>query len=205
MGDGVRREWFNVVADELLQPDCGLFLSKDGGRTLQPNPHSQLAAGADHLSHFCLLGRVTGLAVYHKEPLPAHWSSAFIKAVCGFSVTLEDVESVDPELYGKRLAYLRDGGYASRDGIELADLGLVFTDDSNAEEYSAAGAAIELKPGGAEVEVTEENKAEYLQLFAEHRLVGAIRPQVCHANWSTDVCSCLGLCLMASRSPNRPP
>ena len=179
MGDGVRREWFNVVADELLQPDCGLFLSKDGGRTLQPNPHSQLAAGADHLVHFCLLGRVTGLAVYHKEPLPAHWSSAFIKAVCGFPVTLEDVESVDPELYEKRLAYLRDGVYASRDGMELADLGLVFTDDSNAEEYSAAGAAIELKPGGAEVEVTEENKAEYLQLFAEHRLVGAIQPQVC--------------------------
>ena len=39
VGDGVRREWFNVVADELLQPDCGLFLSKDGGRTLQVATH----------------------------------------------------------------------------------------------------------------------------------------------------------------------
>ena len=177
MGDGVRREWFNVVAGELLQPDCGLFLSKDGGRTLQPNPHSQLAAGADHLSHFCLLGRVTGLAVYHKEPLPAHWSSAFIKAVCGFPVTLEDVESVDPDLYEQKIAFIRDGVYASRDGMELADLDLVFVDEDNNEEYSVA--TTELKPGGAEIGVTEANKAEYLQLFAEHRLVGAIRPQVC--------------------------
>ena len=44
VGDGVRREWFNQVAGELLQPDCGLFLSKDGGRTLQvvTHPRSQL-------------------------------------------------------------------------------------------------------------------------------------------------------------------
>ena len=155
-----------------------MFLDWAGGRTLQPNPHSQLAAGADHLTHFCLLGRITGLAVYHREPLPAHWSAAFIKAVCGFPVALEDVESVDPELYEKKLAYIRDGTYRTRDGIELADLGLVFADDSNAEAYSAAGVAAELKPGGTSIEVTEANKAEYLQLFAEHRLLGAIRSQV---------------------------
>ena len=84
-----------------------------------------------------------------------------------------------PGAVREKLAYLRDGVYASRNGMELAVFGLVFTDDSNDEEYSAAGAAIDLKPDGAEVEVTEENKAEYLQLFAEHRLVGAIQPQVC--------------------------
>ena len=28
-----------MVVGELLQPDCGLFLSKDGGRTLQVATH----------------------------------------------------------------------------------------------------------------------------------------------------------------------
>ena len=52
---------------EMLDPGRGLFLSKDGGRTLQPNPHSATAAGLDHLSYFALLGRITGLALYHRE------------------------------------------------------------------------------------------------------------------------------------------
>jgi E3 ubiquitin-protein ligase HACE1 len=39
-------------------------------------------------------------------------------------------------------------------------------------------ACVELKEGGAEISVTEENKAEYIQLLVEHRVVGAIRPQI---------------------------
>ena len=50
-----------------MSPDRGLFRSKDGGRTLEPNPNSDVAAGADHLSYFALLGRITGLALYHRE------------------------------------------------------------------------------------------------------------------------------------------
>ena len=54
------------MAEELLSPDRGLFRSKDGGRTLEPNPNSDVAAGADHLSYFALLGRIAGLALYHQ-------------------------------------------------------------------------------------------------------------------------------------------
>ena len=35
-----------------------------------------------------------------------------------------------------------------------------------------------LKEGGESVAVTEWNKGEYLRLFVEHRLVGAIREQL---------------------------
>ena len=37
---------------------------------------------------------------------------------------------------------------------------------------------VELKPGGANTEVTPDNLEEYLQLYAEHHLIGAIREQV---------------------------
>ena len=33
----------------------------------------------------------------------------------------------------------------------------------------------DLKEGGSDIEVTEDNKLEYLQLFAHHRLLDAIR------------------------------
>ena len=41
-----------------------------------------------------------------------------------------------------------------------------------------ASACTELKEGGGHISATEGSKVEYLQLPAEHRLVGAIRPQV---------------------------
>ena len=55
VGDGLRREWFDLTTKEILDPNSGLFVMKDG-RTLQPNPNSATIAGADHLSHFALLG-----------------------------------------------------------------------------------------------------------------------------------------------------
>ena len=73
----------------------------------------------------------------------------------------------------------RDSVYASRDGQTIAELDLRFQDDSNQEEYSAANDTHDLMEGGSEIAVTEENKMQYLQLFAEHRLVKAIHPQIC--------------------------
>lgn len=44
-GDGVRRDFFTQVAAEIVSVDRGLFRSKDGGRTIQPNPDSATAGG----------------------------------------------------------------------------------------------------------------------------------------------------------------
>jgi len=181
-GDGLRREWFDGIVSEMLDPARGLFISKDGGRSLVPNPHSATTAGADHLSYFALLGRIAGLALFHREPLNASWSRSFIKAVFEFELTAADLESVDPEAYEKKVVYIRDGVYSSRDRMALEDLGLTFTDDDDAkllyESLAERIACVELKEGGAEISVTEENKAEYIQLLVEHRVVGAIRPQI---------------------------
>ena len=75
IGDGLRREWFRHTVTEMLDPSRGLFLSKDGNRTLQPNPHSEIAGGPDHLSYFALLGRITGLALSPRCSTPAEGCS----------------------------------------------------------------------------------------------------------------------------------
>jgi hypothetical protein len=116
--------------------------------------------------------------------------------VFSYPVAADDLESVDPELYTGRVAYIRDSVYLSRDGMELSDLELTFEAEFNFEEYTsmpggggvgvggsggggvAATAAVELKPGGKAIAVTEANKAEYLQLFVAHRLVGEVQLQV---------------------------
>ncbi len=179
-GDGLRREWFDGIVLEMLDPARGLFISKDGGRNLVPNPHSATTARADHLSYFALLGRIAGLALFHREPLNASWSRSFIKAVFEFDLAPADLESVDPEAYEKKVVYIRDGVYSSRDHIALEDLALTFTDDCDPavlyESPAERNACVELREGGNQISVTEENKAEYIQLLVEHRVVGAIRP-----------------------------
>jgi E3 ubiquitin-protein ligase HACE1 len=204
-GHGQRHEWFREACTEMIDPSSGLFVSKDGNGTLQPNTTTK---GPDHLAYFALLGRVSGLALYHREHLDVQWSAAFLKAVLGYAITADDLECVDPELFSKRIVYLRDGIYASRDGMAIDELNLTFVDDSNDEALvypteAERRQSSELKPGGAGVAVTGENLAEYLQLFAERRLLGAIRPQVCDCRARararecvcTSMCMCMCLCV----------
>lgn len=181
VGDGLRREWFHKATVEIVDFGKGLFSSKDDGRTSQPNSESVLAAGADHLSYFALLGRIAGFALYHRETIPAFWTTAFIKSAFGFPILPGDLASVDPELYEKKIVYLQQSIFSSRDGMKLEDLCLTFDAQHYFDEYSAKRKKLEtvdLKPGGSEIDVTEENKAEYLQLFAQHRLLGGIKEQV---------------------------
>ena len=92
-GDGLRREWLGAATSELLDQQYGLFVSKDGGRTIQPNPHSATTHGPDHLSYFALLGRFTGLALHHRELLPLPLTEACVKVVLGHDVTFDDLKS----------------------------------------------------------------------------------------------------------------
>ena len=94
-----------------------------------------------------------------------------------FVISADDLQSFDPDFYEKKVRYIQEGIYASRDKMTLADLDLLFVDEDNDEVYmrtaTGEGLAVELKPGGAEIAVTEENKLEYLRLLAKHRLSGA--------------------------------
>jgi E3 ubiquitin-protein ligase HACE1 len=190
-GDGIRREWFHKMVKELTDLRAGLFTSHDGGMTLQPSPVS------DQLAHFALLGRIAGFALHHGESIGADWSVAFNKAIFGFEIVLEDLQSVDPDLYEKQVVYIRDSVYADTDGATIEDLCLEFkmakrsldpehyaflekaTEPSSAAEPSAADTVIFKRMfDGSTAPVTEANKMEYLDLFVQHRLVGEIRLQI---------------------------
>ena len=195
-GDGVRREWFGQTIKEIIDPNRGLFKSLDGGRTLQPNPESGDHA-ADHLAHFALLGRIAGMALHHRESLDVSWSAAFLKAVLGYPITVDDVALIDPEkcknlrkmrkYSAKDLAVIHPGlsfedDTAGRIRITSTDAnGLVTFEDQQkfvVNAHTRQLVSIELKPGGANIEVTPDNVEEYLQLCAEYQLVGIIREQI---------------------------
>lgn len=176
VGSALRREWFSLAVAEMLHPDRGLFVSKDGGRTFQPNPHSQTTAGPDHLSYFALLGRIAGLAMYHREALDASWTTAFIKAAFGYEIAFEDLHSVDPDKHASMAKLLE----MSAEDLLALYLTFVFDEDEAIvyEVVSKHRGSTELKPGGEDEQVTAANLCEYLQLYATRALVGSIHQQV---------------------------
>ncbi|KAJ1953679.1 E3 ubiquitin-protein ligase tom1, partial [Dispira parvispora] len=87
----------------------------------------------------------------------------------GRSVDYRDVEAIDPEYY-KSLVWMLEN-----DITDLLDLTFSIEVDEFGENR-----VIDLKPGGSEIPVTEENKHEYVKMVCEQKLTEAIREQIDH-------------------------
>ncbi|XP_014031298.1 E3 ubiquitin-protein ligase NEDD4-like isoform X2 [Salmo salar] len=163
---GVAREWFFLISKEMFNPYYGLFeYSATDNYTLQINPNSGLC-NEDHLSYFKFIGRVAGMAVYHGKLLDAFFIRPFYKMMLQKPITLQDMESVDSE-YFNSLKWILEN--------DPIDLDLRFTID---EELFGQTHQHELKPGGSEMVVTDDNKKEYIHLVMQWRFVNRILKQM---------------------------
>ncbi|XP_060597968.1 E3 ubiquitin-protein ligase HACE1-like [Ruditapes philippinarum] len=166
MGQGVVREWFDVLSKEILNPDYALFTQSADGSTFQPNSNSSV--NPDHLNYFRFAGQCLGLALYHKQLINAYFTRSFYKHILGIPVNYNDVASIDPE-YAKNLQWILDH--------DISDLGLDLTFSVETDVFGYME-EMDLKPNGNKIPVTESNKAEYVQLVTELRMTRAIQPQI---------------------------
>ena len=147
---GVSREFFYFLSHEIADPRFGLF-EHSQNYSLKINPHSELAVGADHLFYYRFVGRVVGMCLYHKRYLDVGFSLPFYKKLLGKPIRLSDIADVDEDYYNNLRFILQNE-------IDEMYMGLDFTmNEDNFGEIKT----IELKKGGADIEVTDENKEEY--------------------------------------------
>ncbi|NXQ44468.1 HACE1 ligase, partial [Catharus fuscescens] len=166
MGQGVVREWFDILSSEIVNPDYALFTQSADGTTFQPNSNSSV--NPDHLNYFRFAGQILGLALNHRQLVNIYFTRSFYKHILGIPVNYQDVASIDPE-YAKNLQWILDN--------DISDLGLELTFSVETDVFGAME-EVPLKPGGASILVTQENKAEYVQLVTELRMTRAIQPQI---------------------------
>ena len=171
-GDGLRREWYRLVHDELCGLKHGLFGSRDGNNTVEPNPHSGMIH-PDHLVHFELLGKVVMVALRNGEQIDGlSLSLPFRKLVLGRELAAaEDLPAiVGADIYRNRIAKVRDQDI-SRWGLYFTAPLLPWPGDDGTDGGDIMGYKRKRQPelceGGADKEVTQENKAEYLRLLQE--------------------------------------
>lgn len=53
----------------------------------------------EHLSYFHFVGRIMGMAVFHGHYIDGGFTLPFYKQLLGKPITLDDMESVDPDLH----------------------------------------------------------------------------------------------------------
>ncbi|MCJ1389209.1 hypothetical protein MMC18_002064 [Xylographa bjoerkii] len=162
---GLSREFFFLLSHEMFNPFYCLFeYSAHDNYTLQINPHSGI--NPEHLNYFKFIGRVVGLAIFHRRFLDAFFIGAFYKMILRKKVSLADMEGVDADFH-RNLTWTLEN---SIDNV----LELTFSTD---DERFGETVTIDLKPNGRNIEVTNENKKEYIDLITEWRIQKRVEEQ----------------------------
>ncbi|XP_015209911.1 NEDD4-like E3 ubiquitin-protein ligase WWP1 isoform X1 [Lepisosteus oculatus] len=163
---GLAREWFFLLSHEVLNPMYCLFeYAGKSNYCLQINPASTI--NPDHLSYFCFIGRFIAMALFHGKFIDTGFSLPFYKRMLNKKLTIKDLESIDPEFYNS-LIWIRDNN------IEECGLEMYFSVDM---EILGKVTSHDLKAGGTNLLVTEENKEEYIGLMAEWRFSRGVEEQ----------------------------
>uniref|UniRef100_A0A8B9JDH2 HECT-type E3 ubiquitin transferase n=1 Tax=Astyanax mexicanus TaxID=7994 RepID=A0A8B9JDH2_ASTMX len=163
---GVAREWFFLLSHEVLNPMYCLFeyAGKDN-YCLQINPASYI--NPDHLKYFRFIGRFIAMALFHGKFIDTGFSQPFYKRILNKPLGLGDLESIDPEFYNSLI-------WIKENNIEECGLEMFFSVD---KDILGEITTQELKPDGGDIQVTEENKEEYIRLVAEWRLSRGVEEQ----------------------------
>ncbi|XP_054420285.1 E3 ubiquitin-protein ligase HECW1 [Pteronotus mesoamericanus] len=155
---GPSREFFFLLSQELFNPYYGLFeYSANDTYTVQISPMSAFVE--NHLEWFRFSGRILGLALIHQYLLDAFFTRPFYKALLRLPCDLSDLEYLDEEFH-QSLQWMKDNNIT-----DILDL--TFTVN---EEVFGQVTERELKSGGANIQVTEKNKKEYIERLVKWRV-----------------------------------
>ncbi|KAJ7971465.1 E3 ubiquitin-protein ligase UPL7 [Quillaja saponaria] len=162
---GLSKEFLTDISKEAFAPEYGLFSqTSTSERLLIPNISARYLENGMQMIEF--LGRVVGKALYEGILLDYSFSHVFVQKLLGRYSFLDELSTLDPELY-RNLMYVKhfDG--------DVKDLSLDFT---VTEESLGKRHVIELKSGGKDISVSNENKMQYIHAIADYKLNHQILP-----------------------------
>ncbi|XP_035826963.1 apoptosis-resistant E3 ubiquitin protein ligase 1 isoform X2 [Aplysia californica] len=171
---GVSREWFEVLAKELFDPNCSqLFarLTDNPQGLVHPNPKRP---PDKKIKHYEFAGKIVGKCLYESsvgrtQLVKARFTRSFLAQLIGLRVTYKHFITDDPEFFTTKISYIENN--------DVEDMELTFSE----EIYNAQGQlvkVIDLIPNGSKVPVTNANKLRYLDALAQYRLVAPVKEEV---------------------------
>ncbi|CAH9080391.1 unnamed protein product [Cuscuta europaea] len=167
-GGGIFKDFMENITRAAFDVQYGLF-KETADHLLYPNPGSGLIH-EQHLQYFNFLGTILAKAIFEGILVDIPFATFFLSKLKQKHNYLNDLPSLDPELY-RHLIFLKhyDGN--------LSDLELYFVVVNN--DYGEQKEE-ELLTGGKSMKVTNENVITFIHLVANHRLNAQIREQSSH-------------------------
>lgn len=114
-----------------------------------------------------LFGRTVALSIFHHRLIDVRFAPTFYKAMLGQTPTLADLKDVDKSLYQSLVWTLGN----SVSGV-LDEQTFSYEEDRFGETI-----VVELVKHGAMIQVTEENKREYVNALVESKIAGRTKEQ----------------------------
>lgn len=162
---GLKREWFEKMAQEIFRPSYGLFLSSETNQSVF-YPNDQSFVNSEHLKLFEFVGMILAKALLEGISINAHLARFMYKHILGIKPELVDLKEIDESKY-KSLCWILDN-----DAGVLGDSFMASYEDFGVHKE------VELKVGGNDIILSEENKAEYVKLMVDFELMFKIEEQI---------------------------
>ncbi|KAH9621963.1 hypothetical protein KSS87_001747 [Heliosperma pusillum] len=167
-GGGIFKDFMENITRAAFDIQYGLF-KETADHLLYPNPGSGLVH-EQHLQYFHFLGTILAKAMFEGILVDIPFATFFLSKLKQKHNYLNDLPSLDPELYRHLLFLKHYQGDVS--GLELY---FVIVNNEYGEQTEE-----ELIPGGKNIRVTSENVIPFIHLIANHRLNFQIRQQSSH-------------------------
>ncbi|XP_028163894.1 ubiquitin-protein ligase E3A [Ostrinia furnacalis] len=162
---GVSKEFFQLIVEEIFNPDYGMFTQQPDSHTVWFNPTS-----FETEAQFTLIGIVLGLAIYNNVILAVDFPMVVYRKLMGKKGSFEDLADWNPILYN-----------GLKDMLEYTgdDLEEVYYQTFRICYNDVFGNNIfhDLKKDGDSIFVTQDNKQEFVDLYADFLLNKSVETQ----------------------------
>ncbi|XP_020293202.1 ubiquitin-protein ligase E3A isoform X1 [Pseudomyrmex gracilis] len=162
---GVSKEFFQLVVEEIFNPDYGMFTTQEDTQMTWFNPTS-----FESDAQFTLIGIVLGLAIYNNVILDVRFPMVVYRKLLGRKGAFTDLEDWGPTLY-RTMKELME--YTGDDMPET----FMQTFRVGYRDVFGSLSFYELRENGDNLYVTQDNKKEFVDLYADFLLNKSVEKQ----------------------------
>ncbi|KAM7012758.1 ubiquitin-protein ligase E3A [Tautogolabrus adspersus] len=161
---GVSKEFFQLVLEEIFNPDIGMFTYDDDTKLFWFNSSS-----LENEAQYTLVGLVLGLAIYNNCILDVHFPMVVYRKLMGKKGTALDLSDSHPALHQSLKNLLEYSGDVKED--------MTLTFQISHTDLFGNPVLYDLKEDGEQIPVTKENRQEFVDLYADYILNTSVERQ----------------------------
>ncbi|KAM8904781.1 ubiquitin-protein ligase E3A-like isoform 2-T2 [Spinachia spinachia] len=161
---GVSKEFFQLVVEEIFNPDIGMFTYDERTKLFWFNPSS-----LENEGQYTLIGIVLGLAIYNNCILDVHFPMVVYRKLMGKKGTFRDLADANPVLYQSLKELLEYEGSVEDD--------MMITFQISETDLFGNPLMHDLRENGDKIPVTNENRKEFVAQYAEYMLNKSVEKQ----------------------------